>query len=469
MRTILTLATLLLAGCSLNPKLEKPALSIPHTYMESEGSHLPNAGELGWRSIFRDPALQQVIETGLKNNKDLRIAILNVETARAQYGIQSAPRLPSFNLNGSYSRQKMSSAGSANIGEGQKGSPSAIQDQNSFGLGLSAFEIDLFGRVKSLSQAAYARYLASEEGQRAAKISLIASIANAWYNRELATEQLTLANKTLDDWQNSLKLARLLKQAGQQSQIDIAQAEGQVATAQADVQSSERAHMQAANALRLLVGSALPVTASGVISMDNSPVLLELPAGLPSELLTRRPDILQAERNLEAANAEIGAARAAFFPRLSLTASMGFASPALRSLFNTDNKTWQFSPQITQPIFQGGQLKAELDVAKIKKSTAVAEYEKAIETAFKEVSDGLAGNATYRQQFEAQQRVVNSAQQRQNLSYLRYKAGLENRLELLDSQRQLYSSQQSLLTLRQNQIKNAVELYKSLGGGLKDD
>ena len=446
-------AILLLGGCSLNPMLEKPSLPVADRYALTNRS---NAADLGWHTLFRDVQLQHTIETALQHNRDLRVALLNVETVRAQYRIQHASAFPAIEGSASWSRQQLAESAATR----------GIQQQGAASINLSAYEIDLFGRVKSLSEAAYARYLASAAGARAAQITLVAAVANAWYSRQLATEQLQLSQQTLVDWQHSLQLARQLQTANQSSGLDVAQAEGQVASAEADVEANQRALLRAGNALRLLVGNVAPLSAAQS-TLEQAPVVTQLPAGLPSDLLTRRPDIMQAEQTLIAANADIGAARAAFFPRITLTASLGQASPQLSQLFDGANQTWQFMPQITLPIFQGGRLQAELAVAKLKQSSALAEYEKSIQVAFREVSDGVAGNVTYRQQMAAQQRVVSSAQRRMQLSNQRYQAGLDNRLELLDAQRQYYSARQGLLTLRQAEIDNAITLYKALGGGLK--
>ncbi|MCA3842266.1 efflux transporter outer membrane subunit, partial [Burkholderia sp.] len=296
----------------------------------------------------------------------------------------------------------------------------------------------------------------------------VGGVADAYFAERLAQEQRQLSERTLADWQQSLDLARRLKEAHQASGVDIAQAEGQVASATADLEARTRAVEQARNALRLLVGTELPKDLPDPVPLQQQPVMTQLPAGLPSELLFRRPDIQQAEQNLVAANADIGAARAAFFPRLSLTSSIGFLSPAMGSLFDGGQRAWSFAPQVTVPIFQGGRLRSELRLAEVRKSSAVAEYERSIQTAFREVADGLAGRETFGRQIEAQTRVVGSAERRTDLSNLRYRAGVEGRLELLDSQRQLYSARQALLDLRRSELSNAVALYKALGGGLTD-
>jgi outer membrane protein, multidrug efflux system len=455
---------LALSACSLTPALVKPDLPVATAYTASTHSETHvNAADLGWRTMFGDQRLQRLIELALINNRDLRVAALNVEAAEAQYGIQRAARLPAVDATASATRERTAANADAN-----PAILAATQKQVGVNVGLNAFEIDLFGRVRSLSDAAFARYLASDQGRRAAQIVLVGAVADAYFAERLAQEQRELSERTLTDWQQSLDLARRLRAAHQNSGVDVAQAEGQVATAEADLEARTRAVAQARNALRLLVGAELPADLPEPLPLEQQPVMTQLPAGLPSDLLFRRPDILQAEQNLVAANADIGAARAAFFPRLSLTASLGFISPAMSSLFNGDQRAWSFAPQITLPLFQGGRLRAELRLAEVRKSSAVAEYEQAIQVAFREVADGLAGSETFGRQIDAQTRVVASAERRANLSSLRYRAGVDGRLELLDSQRQLYAARQTLLDLRRAEFGNAVALYRALGGGLKE-
>lgn len=456
-RQLLLLALALgLSACSLTPPLFTPEAPVPVVYPLANGADTQaNVADLHWRTMFSDPRLQRLIELALANNRDLRLAALNVEAVQAQYGIQRAAQLPEVEASAGVTRQRGESAGTG----------ASTGTQYNVGLGINAFEIDLFGRARALSDAAFERYLASEQGQKAAQIALIGAVADAYHAELLAQQQLQLAQQTLADWQQSLILARSLKAANQNSGLDVAQAEGQVASAEADLEARTRALAQARNALHLLIGVAIPD------DLPTAPLLEQLPrhtlpAGLPSDLMTRRPDILQAENNLRAANADIGAARAAFFPRLSLTASSGYSSQEMRSLFDSGSRVWSFAPQLTVPIFNAGRLRSELRVAEVRKSSAVTEYERAIQTAFREVSDGLAGRETYGRQIEAQQRVVDSAARRLELSSLRYRAGVEGRLELLDAQRQLYAARQSLLDLRSAEMSNAVALYKALGGGV---
>lgn len=453
-----------LSACSMTPDLQRPAPPVPASFPESaalQGAAVPSS-EMGWRTMFADPQLQRLIELALAHNRDLRLAALNVDAARAMFNIQQSTRLPSVSLDASRTRER--ALAQDNSGESRR----EVSNQVAVNVGVSAFELDLFGRVRSLSDAALARYLASEQGRDAAQISLIGAVADAYFARQLADEQRQLAQRTLKDWQQSLKLARLLQDAKQNSGLDVAQAEGQVASAEADLQARQRAYVQAGNALQLLVGEALPADLPAARELARQPLVARLPAGLQSDMLLVRPDIRQAEQTLSAANADIGAARAAFFPQVSLTASFGYASTSLGSLFDPSRQVWRFAPQISQPLFQAGRLRAELRLAKVRKSEAVVQYERAIQVAFREVADALAGAATLDRQIEAQTRVVGSAQRRVALSDLRYQAGVDGRLELLDAQRGLYAAQQSLLELRRDAAINSVALYKALGGGVRE-
>lgn len=462
MHYIVFIMVLFLSACSLTPEMTKPAAPVPEVFTVN-GQTIPAStnptAEIGWREMFIDKRLQALIELALINNRDLRIATLNVEAVKAQYGIERSARVPSVGLSLDSTRQRSVTGGDSKV--------SQIEEQNSLNVGISAFEIDLFGRARSLSDAAFARYLASDYGRQAAQISLISSVSEAYFSEQLAYEQLKLAEDTLADWKKSLELTIQLRMANQNSALDVAQAEGQVASAEAIKIANKRALEQATNALRQLVGSEIPNDLPESDLLSDQSVNTSLPAGLPSDLLLHRPDILQAEQNLIAANEDIGAARAAYFPRISLTTSIGYVSQDVRNLVGSDFETWSIAPQVTLPIFQGGRLDAELELAKVRKSTSIAEYEKAIQVAFKEVADGLVGSETYQLQTIAQKRVVSAAEKRAKLSALRYKAGVERRLELLDSQRQLYLAKQTLLELKQQELNNAVFLYKALGGGLK--
>ena len=464
-RLTLPLSLALLSGCSLTPQMDRPVLPVPTAFPMLDGRATPDtsgvpAAQMGWRSVFGDAQLQRLIELALEHNRDLRLAAINVQAVQAQYRIRQAERLPGMVVEAAASRER------AAVGGGAKSAPHGVLEQVSLIAGVSAFELDLFGRVRALSDAALARYLASEQGRMAAQIALVGAVADAYFARQLASEQRQLAEKTLADWRQSLALTQRLKEADQSSGLDVAQAEGQVASAEADLEARQRALAQAGNALQLLVGHEWPGDLPAALMLERQSVVAPLPSGLSSDLLLARPDLQQAEQLLMAAHADIGAARAAFFPRISLTASYGFASPSLGSLFDASRQVWRFAPQITQPLFQGGRLRAELRLAELRRSEAVAQYERTVQIAFREVADALAGRATYGRQVEAQLRVVDSSQRRLGLSELRYRSGLDGRLEWLDAQRQAYAAQQALLELRRAEIGNAIALYKALGGGM---
>lgn len=460
MRLILILPLLgSLTACSLTPTLQRPDAPVPARFpvvAEAAASALP-ASVVGWSTMFRDPRLQRLIELTLENNRDLRLATLNVQAAQALADIQSSAALPAVGLEATSTRERVQST------DADSRASQTLTHQAGVNV---AFELDLFGRVRALSDAALARYLASELGRDAVQISLVGALAEAYFAQRLAEEQMHLTEQTLADWQQSLVLVRLLKQAEQNSSLDVAQAEGQVALAEAELEARRRAVAQADNALQLLVGSELPGDLPAALPLERQPVIAQLPAGLPAGLLLSRPDLRQAEQMLVAANADIGAARAAFFPQISLTAAFGYASGSLGGLFDPARQVWRFAPHISQPLFQGGRLRTELRLAEVRKSEAVVQYELAIQTAFREVADALAGTASFDRQIEAQRRAVSASQRRLELSDLRYRAGVSNRLELLDAQRQLHAVKQALLELRRAEIDNRVALYKALGGGL---
>jgi len=452
----LSVSFFFLPACSLTPVLHRPTMPVAAAYHGVVDTG-PAAGDAmaDWRRVLTDPALQRLVELALENNRDLREMALNVAAIQAQYRIQDSNRIAKLDASAGATRQRAASVDA----------PSAVTQQSSVALAVNAFELDFFGRLRSSSDAAFARYLASMAGQRAAQITLIAAVADAYLEQRLAEAQLLLTQRTLDDWRLSLTLTERLHRAQQRSGLDVAQAAGQVATAEADMQARERALRLAHHHLELLIGTPMPVMPQFGLALSQQPVTTTLPPGLPSDLLVRRPDIVQAEQALVAANADIGAARAAFFPRVSLTAALGLASAEVRGLFRDGRWSWSFAPQITQPIFQAGQLRAELRLAEVRTSIAVVQYERAIQSAFREVNDGLASLATYERQLLAQQRAIDAAAARERLSGLRYGAGQDSRLELLDAQRQSYAAHSALLELRRDYFKSAVALYKALGGG----
>ncbi len=472
MRKFAIAALLLTSACSMNPKLKMPEPPVAAAYPNAAADEAASAAKIDWHSMFGDPRLQRIIQIALDNNRDLRVSTLNVQAARAQFRVAKGALFPQLDANGTYRRQRIptaaAAAGIGGIPGGGGGNvPSGFEFEQFTAQGaLTSFEIDLFGRLRSQSQAAFERYLASDEGRKAAHISLIGSVVDAYLMERFAQEQLALTQRTLADWTTSLDITKKLRDAKQSSGLEVSQAEGQVRQAEADLAANERALAQATNALQLLVGAPLPADLPSPISLMDQPIQTQLPAGLPSDLIANRPDIRQAERELVAANADVGAARAAFFPRLSLTAMFGFTSLAFDSLFDKGNRTWSFAPQVTQPIFRGGSLRGELRLAEVQKSVAVAQYEKAIQAAFREVADGLAGRATFTRQAEAQGKATAAAVKRAELANLRYKAGVDSRLELLDAQRSEYTARLALIDLRRQELSSAAGLYRSLGGGL---
>ena len=457
----LTIAAVVLSGCSLIPDYQRPEAPVAAQYPQGpayEAANAPGqaAAEQGWKQFFHDPALQQLIQVALENNRDLRVAALNIDAYAAQYRIQRADLFPAVSATGSGSRQRVP-ARASQTGE------AAISSSYSATLGISAYELDLFGRVRSLSEQALQSYFATEEARRSTQISLVANVANAYLTWQADKELLKLTQETLGAYEQSFKLTSRSAEVGVASALDLSQARTAVENARVQLARYTRQVAQDENSLTLLLGTGLPANLSSQPLSDD--LLSEVPAGLPSDLLQRRPDILQAERNLLAANANIGAARAAFFPSISLTANAGTLSPDLSGLFKGGSGTWTFAPQINLPIFNAGSLRASLDYAKIQKDINVAQYEKSIQTAFQEVSDGLAARQTYNEQLQAQTDFVAANQDYYRLAERRYRIGVDSNLTFLDAQRQLFSAQQSLITDRLAQLTSEVNLYKALGGG----
>lgn len=445
-----------LAGCmSLAPKYERPQAPVAASFPELAPSAATGAAasSIAWQQFFADARLKQLIELALANNRDLRVAILNIEQARAQYQIRRADTLPTVGLGVSGNR--------ATEGE------DSIRTTYSAGLAVSAFELDLFGRVRNLSEAALAQFLATEEARKATHISLVASVANAYLQLLADEELLALTQKTLDARLESLKLVQLKYDNGVVSKLDLQQSLSLVDSARVTLAQQQRLRAQDTNLLTLLVGSTLPETLAPGATLAGT-VLSELPGGLPSDLLAVRPDIRAAEQQLIAANANIGAARANFFPRISLTGSAGSVSSELSGLFKSGSFGWSFAPQMVLPIFDYGRNSATLGSAKAGRDIAVAQYEKSIQTAFREVADGLAGQATFSEQLRAQRAVAAAEAERFNLSDLRYRSGAASYLDLLDAQRSLFAAQQAAVQANLQRLQNQVTLYRVLGGGWTD-
>jgi multidrug efflux system outer membrane protein len=449
-------AAAVMAGCSLTPTYERPAAPVaadwPAPAPAAPASATRSASELPWADFVGDASLRELIRLALVNNRDLRVAVLNIEQARATWQIRRADQFPTVNLGATGAVQP-------------KTDGSGTNSAYTAGLSFTGWELDLFGRVASLKDAALAQYLASEEARRAVQASLIAAVANTWLNLQTNDELLAITQSTLKTREDSLRLTQLRLDNGASSALDVRQAESLTAGALAALQQQQRLRAQDLNALTLLVGQPLPEKLLTAAARAASPVFTEVPAGLPSDLLTRRPDIRQAEQQLIAANANIGAARAAFFPRITLTAAYGTASTGLTNLF--ENGFWggTLAGQMLQPIFDAGRNEANLASSQAGRDIAVAQYEKAIQTAFREVADALAGRATLGAQLAAQQAQVDAETDRFRLADLRYRNGVSSYLEVLDSQRSLFLLQQALAQVRLAYWQNQVTLYKALGGG----
>jgi multidrug efflux system outer membrane protein len=462
--TLTLLAASALSACTLAPKTERPALAVDNAWpiaAANTGSAV-TAADLGWREVFVDPRLQGVIDLSLSNNRDLRVAVLNIERARAQYRVQRAALLPGVDATATGTRGRSSTSQTLAV----PGAP-IDRDVESYtaGVGVTSYELDIFGRVRSLKDAALQSYLATRETSRAVQISLIAETANAWLSLAADQDLLALAQETLATREESLKLIRSRFEAGASNQLDLRQAETLAETARSDVATYVAQVEQDRNALRLVVGTNVPADLLPAGGLVTAQILPDLPAGLPSDVLTRRPDVLAAEHQLAGANANIGAARAAFFPRITLTGSAGVASNDLDSLFDSGNGTWSFAPRISLPIFAGGANVANLDAAKASRDIAVATYEKTVQTAVREVADGLAVQSTIQDRVGSQERLVAAANASVRLSRARYGAGIDSSLTLLDAQRTLYTAQQGLIGARLARATNLATLYKSLGGG----
>ncbi len=412
--------------------------------------------DAGWQVFLGDPRLQALVNLALKNNRDVRVAALNVEYLQAQYRIQRAALLPSMGAEGQMVRSR-TPAGMSPLHQATVG--------NQFFVGpVASWQIDFFGKITSLKDAALAQYLSTRFASRAAHIALIAQVADQYLLLRASEAQLGVTKQALTTANKLYELTKLQTEVGTGSALDMQAAVGAQEQAKANYQNQLRLQAQAENALTLLIGQSLPADLPAPLPFANQKIIADIQAGLPSELLTRRPDILAAEATLRAANANIGAARAAFFPSISLTGQFGSASTSLDELFKGGTASWSFTPQVNLPIFQAGANRANLRAAKVKKEIAIAQYEKAIQTAFREVADGLAARGTYDEQLVAQERYVQAVQRRLELSVLRYRNGIESYLSVLTAQTELYAAQQGLITTRLARLVNLIDLYQYLGG-----
>ncbi|MDR3326108.1 MAG: efflux transporter outer membrane subunit [Rhodospirillaceae bacterium] len=452
----------LLIGCSLAPDYERPVSPVKPNW-SSVASDTNTVLNTGWRDFFIDPQLQKLIETALINNRDLRIATLNIEAARAQYQIKGAGLFPSISAIGSSSRQKIP-------GKLSPTHKSRIDKRHNISVGFTSYELDLFGSIRDSESAALELYFAREESRTSAQISLIAEVANAYIALLSNKELLQLTKDTLDSQKKSFNLIKLKIKNGITNELDLRQAETAVHTAEINLAKYSQQIAQNLNALELLVGQSLSNLINDDLinnyKIDITPLLLaDLPADVPSALLEQRPDIKAAEHNLKAANADIGVARAAFFPKITLTATGGVADSNLTDLLSGGNDSWNFSPIIAFPIFTGGRLGASLDLAEIKKQIEVVNYEKAIQKAFREVSDALITKKTIDDQLQSQKKLVEASSAMYRLSDLRFNSGIEGYLNTLTAQRTLYNSKQAMIITTLSRMSNLITLYKTFGGG----
>ena len=459
--------TALLGACSMIPAYERPAAPVATDWPALNGAAVSTsatpAADIAWQSFFSDARLRQLIAVALKNNRDLRVAVLNIEQARAQFQIRRADQYPTVNLAATGSRQPGARAANGD---------STIASTYTAGLAVTAYELDFFGRVASLKEQALAQYLATEEGRKTAQISLVASVANTYLSLLADHELLAITQQTLVTREESYRLSKLRFDNGVTSELDLRQAESLTEAARVSLAQLVRQRALDENALTLLIGQPITPDLAVVLpagkGLADVPMMADVPVGLPSDVLVGRPDIRQAEQQLLAANANIGAARAAFFPRISLTTSVGSASSSLSGLFKSGSWGLAIAPQLLLPIFDAGRNQAGLGVANAGRDIAVAQYEKSIQTAFREVADALAGQATLGEQLRAQQAQATAEAVRFKLADLRYKNGIASSLDTLDAQRSLFSVQQALVQTRLAQLQSQVTLYKTLGGGSKD-
>lgn len=462
---VVALGSALLAGCTMAPDYQRPDMPVaadwpsgPAYRKESAVSRETIIADIGWSDYFSDPKLKKVISLALENNRDLRVSALNIEKALSTYDVQRASLMPwvTGNASGTAQQQPATATG---------GGDNAISRSYSVTGGISVWELDFFGRLQSLSEQAFQNYLSTEQAHRSAYLSLVAETANAYLTLAADRERLALARSTLESQQAAYDLTSRAVDLGTANALALAQARVSVETARADISLYTRAVAQDENALTVLVGTTVPKELISTPTLSSVTNRARIPAGTPSAILLRRPDIVSSEDTLKGYNANIGAARAAFFPTITLTTNGGTASSALSGLFTGGSGAWVFNPALSVPIFEGGQLIANLKISETDKKIAIATYEKSIQTGFREVADALATRGTIDAQLAAQAALVKANQESYNLSAARFRDGVDSYLAVLDSQQNLYSSQQQLIDVRLQRLANMVTLYKVLGGG----
>lgn len=454
-------AAAVLSACAMIPRYEQPQVSVPESFKyDTYPGNGIQAASLGWQDYFADPRLHRLIETALARNTDLRSATLNAEALRKQYMIQRADLLPGINATGGGQR------GRAARDLSVSGQPS-VSSQYSVGLGVTSYELDLFGRVRSNTEAALQNYFNSAATRDAAHLTLVASVAKAYFNERYAEESMKLAQNVLKTREQTYKLTRLKHNAGVVSAVDLRQQEALIESAKADYASAVQAKEQAANALAVLINQPVPAGLPAGLPLNKQFKISRLPAGLSSEVMLNRPDIRAAEYALKQANANIGAARAAFFPSISLTGTIGTGSTELNGLFKGGNRTWAFAPSINLPIFNWGSNKANLDASKIRRQIQVVNYEAAVQAAFRDVADALVAREQLDKSNEALAKQSRAYGDARRLISLRYRHGVSSALDLLDAERSSYNADTALLANQLTRLENLADLYKALGGGLK--
>ena len=466
----LVLLVLALPGCTMIPKYHQPTAAISPTWPEAPAqpkgpTNALAAADIGWREFFRDPRLQRLIELALTNNLDLRMAMLNVDQTRALYHVQRNALVPTVDINANGSRQRTINIYSNSSTNGGTGFTYSLYNVN---LGVASYELDLFGKLRSLKRQALETYFATEEARKSAQIALVAEVGAAYLTERELTEQLDVARQSLKAARDVYDLTKRSYEAGVRSELDLNAAEVQFQTARDSVAGYEQQLAQAEDNLVLLVGGPLPADLPPPQPFSSQISLADIPAGLPSDLIARRPDIFTAEHQLKAANANIGAARAAFFPTVTLTGSAGTASTTLESLFAPGSQAWGFSPQIVWPIFAAGTAWNELKATEAAERIEVANYQKVIQTAFREVADSLAVRATVQTQLAANSALVRADQQIYRLTQARFRNGIDSSVDVLNAQQNLDAARQNLIQSRYSRLFNLINLYQALGGGWQE-
>lgn len=455
----LLLAAVLITGCTMGPNYKRPAVVTPPQHRGAESTE-KSIADTKWHDLFADPVLKDLVQTSLKENYDIRIAAERIQQARAQYGITRADLFPQVGVSTQFIANRASRIGAIPFAP-----PGANLDAGYTQAGFTlSWELDIWGRLRRLNEAGFAEYLASEEGRRAVTTSLVADVTSGYFTLRALDLELEIARKTKEVAERGLRLTQLRRDRGVVTGLDVSQAEQFLYTANAQIEASERAMQQAENALQLLLGRS-PGEVSRGKALEDFVTPASVPAGLPSELLERRPDIRQAEQRLIAANARIGAAKAMYFPRISLTSLVAGQSRYLEQLFTGPARQWNFSPGFTVPLFDAQRIRNQVRLSEAEQRELVLTYERTIQTAFREVADSLTGYAHTRRQREEQERLVGALRRSSTLSSLRYEGGLDSYLQVLDAQRNLFQGELTLAQLRLGELNTVVQLYRALGGG----